>query len=128
MLGGSCMVGRDNCCCGASAGRPCSISLIYIWGWDILWLGIGCLTMGCGGHHLVGFVQRVEGRGCMDNQHAQVVEKPSSPGGYLLFNLGVLVRVGDSVVEQCSPFSLACMATSICRNHITQNLQHLYNA
>ena len=23
--------------------------------------------------------------------------------GYLLFNLGVLIRVGDSVVEQCSP-------------------------
>ena len=26
------MVGRDNCCHGASAGRPCGISLIYILG------------------------------------------------------------------------------------------------
>ena len=39
----------------------------------------------------------------MDNQHAQVVEQPTQPGGYLLFNLGVLVRVGDSGVDHCSP-------------------------
>ena len=37
MLGGSCMVGWDNCCCGASAGRPCGIGLIYFW-------GLGCLV------------------------------------------------------------------------------------
>ena len=39
----------------------------------------------------------------MENQHAQVVEQPIQPGGYLLFNLGVLVRVGDSGVDHCSP-------------------------
>ena len=81
MLGGSCMIGWDNCCCGASTGRPCSIGLIYVWGRDILWLGIGCLKMGCGGYHLMGFVQRAEVGGCMDNHHAQVVEQANSPGG-----------------------------------------------
>ena len=72
-------------------------------GRDILWLGVGCLTMGCGGYHLMGLVRRAEVGGCMDNQHAQAVEQASSPWGYLLFNLGVLIRVGDSVVGQCSP-------------------------
>ena len=43
------MVGKDNCCCGASMGRPCGISLIYLLGKGHLWLGVGCLTMGCGG-------------------------------------------------------------------------------
>ena len=42
------MVGWDNCCRGASAGGPCGIGLTYFWGWDVLWLGIGWLTMGCG--------------------------------------------------------------------------------
>ena len=97
------MVGWDNCCRGASAGGPCGIGLTYFGGWDVLWLGVGWLTMGCGGHRSVWLVRRAEVGGCMDNLHAQVVEQPISPGGYLLFNLGVLVRVGDSGVDHCSP-------------------------
>ena len=73
------------------------------WGWDVLWLGIGWLTMGCGGYRSVWLVRRAEVGGCMDNYHAQVVEQPTQPGGYLLFKLGVLVRVGDSGVDHCSP-------------------------
>ena len=68
------MVGWDNCCRGASAGGPCGIGLSYFGGWGILWLGNGWLTMGCGGHRSVWLVWRAEVRGCMDNQHAQVVE------------------------------------------------------
>ena len=84
-------------------GAP-SIALLHMFGGtDVFRLGIGWLMMGCGGYHSVGLVRRAEVGGCMDNHHAQVVEQPSSPGGYLLFNLGVLIRVGDSVVEQCSP-------------------------
>ena len=64
------MVGWDNCCRGASAGRPCGIGLIYFGGWGILWLGIGWLMMGCGGYRLVCLVRRAEVGGCMDNQHA----------------------------------------------------------
>ena len=67
MLDGSCMVGWDNCCRGASAGGPCGIGLSYFGGWGVLWLGIGWLTMGCGGHHSVWLVWRVEVGGCMDN-------------------------------------------------------------
>ena len=67
MLGGSCMVGRDNCCRGASMGGPCGIGLTYFGDWGVLWLGIGWLTMGCGGHRLVWLVRRAEVRGCMDN-------------------------------------------------------------
>ena len=32
MLEGSCMVGWDNRCRGASTGGPCGISLTYVWG------------------------------------------------------------------------------------------------
>ena len=48
MLGKSCMVGRENWCHRASAGEPCGISLIHKLGWVVLWLGVGCLTRGCG--------------------------------------------------------------------------------
>ena len=37
------------------------------WGWDVLWLGIGWLTMGCGGYRSVWLVRRAEVGGCMDN-------------------------------------------------------------
>ena len=49
----------------------------------------------------------------MDNYHAQVVEQSISPGGYLLFNLGVVVRVGDSGVDQYSPSQVSGTATAI---------------
>ena len=67
---------------------------------DVLWLGVASLMMGCGGYYSVGLLQREEVRGCMDNQHTQVVEQASSSGGYLLFNLGVVDRVEDTVVGQ----------------------------
>ena len=47
--------------------------------------------------------QRVEVGGCMDNHHDQEADGSNVSGGYLLFNLGVLDRAGDSVVVQCSP-------------------------
>ena len=59
------MVGWDNCCRGASAGGPCGIGLTYFG--DILWLGIGWLTMGCGGYRPVWLVRRAEVEGRMDN-------------------------------------------------------------
>ena len=61
------MVGWDNCCRGASAGGPWGNQSDLFWGWDILWLGIGWLTMGCGGYRSVWLVWRVEVGGRMDN-------------------------------------------------------------
>ena len=76
---------------------------------NLLW-GLGHLVArhqlvddGLWGLPFVCLVRRVEVGGCIDNQHAQVVEQPMEPGGYLLFNLGVLVRVGDTGVDHCSP-------------------------
>ena len=61
------MVGWDNCCHGASAGRPCGIGLTYVW-------GLGCFVArqwlvddGLWGHRSVWLVQRAEVGGCMDN-------------------------------------------------------------
>ena len=60
------MVGWDNCCHGASAGRPCGISLTYIWGmghlvarhWlidDGLWGSpFGVVGLEGGGHRMHG--------------------------------------------------------------------------
>ena len=56
----------------------------------------------------------------MDNKHAQVVEQPGSPGGYLLFNLGVLVRVGDSGVDQCSPSQCRVWQQPYAKPHYTK--------
>ena len=53
------------------AGLPWADPVALVWstfgGRDVLWLGIGCLMIGCGGYHSVGLVRRVEVRGCMDN-------------------------------------------------------------
>ena len=51
--GRSCIVGRDNCCHGASTGRPCGISLIYIWGGTfcgqvlVVWRWVVGVTVRC---------------------------------------------------------------------------------
>ena len=73
------MVGWDNCCCGASAGRPCGIGLTYFWGWEVLWLGIGSLMMGCGGHRSVWLVRRTS---------TQCIK---SPRAYKLISLDVVI-------------------------------------
>ena len=62
------MVGRDNLLSRGFRGRTLwhqSNSLFG--GWDVLWLGIGWLTMGCGGYRSVWLDRRVEVGGRMDN-------------------------------------------------------------
>ena len=55
----------------AVAGLPWADPVALVWstfgGWDVLWLGIGCLTMGCGGYRSAGLVWKAEVGGCMDN-------------------------------------------------------------
>ena len=64
----------------------------------------------------------------MDNQHAQAVEQPISPGGVPLIQPWC---ARPSWGLWCGPlfsFSVSSMATAICQNHITQNSQHPHTA
>ena len=84
-----------------------------------MWQGVGCLTMGCGGHHLVCWVQRAEVSGGMDNYHAQQSrDNPMHLGGTLYSTLVCSAELGS--LEWTSVLLLSVECSSIqTLNHAT---------
>ena len=94
-----------------------------------MWQGIGCLTMGYGGHCSVCCVQRVEVGGCMDNDHAQE-RRDNHQGGTLYSTL--VCSAGLGTLEWTSVLLLNVECSNIqTLNHATQrkifweHLQHV---
>ena len=95
-------------------------------GRDVLWLGVGCLMIGCGGLPFSGFGLEGGGR----RMHGSLA-CTGSRATKLIWGVPLIQPwcarpswglCSDTVIS----FLVSGMATSIHQNHITQNLQHLH--
>ena len=91
----------------------------------MVWQGVGCLTMGCGGYCSVCWVQREEVSGGVHNDHARESRvNPMHLGGTLYSTL--VCSAGAGTLEWNSVLFLSVECGNIqTLNNATKNINHL---